>query len=114
MGVDLSIEKATQTSGDFWVVRIKNSGAAEAGPSSLDVQYVTNYTSGNFPNGVVGQYSFPTPKIKPGGVTHINVKTSRRTTPDIAAHFHVNADKAIKELNYNNNKMKVPANPAYK
>ena len=63
---------------------------------------------------MVGQYSFPTPTIKPGGLAAINVKTARRTTPEIEAHFHVNADKAVKELNYTNNKMKVAANPAYK
>jgi hypothetical protein len=113
MGVDLSIQKATQTSGDFWIVRIKNSGAAEAPPSSLRVLYEINYTSGNFPNGVVGQYSYPTPMIKPGGVVDINVKTSKRTTPEIQAHFEVNANQAIKELNYSNNKKTVPANPAY-
>lgn len=113
LGVDLSIQKATQTSGDFWIVRIRNSGAAEAPPSVLDVHYVTNYKSGNFPNGTVGSYSFPTPTIKPGGVTDINVKTSQRTKPEIEAHFEVNANHAIKELNYTNNKKTVPANPAY-
>ena len=79
----------------------------------LDVHYVTNYKSGNFPNGTVGSYSFPTPTIKPGGVTDINVKTSQRTKPEIEAHFEVNANHAIKELNYTNNKKTVPANPAY-
>jgi hypothetical protein len=34
-GPDLTIEKATQTSSDFWIVKVKNAGNTASAPTTL-------------------------------------------------------------------------------
>jgi hypothetical protein len=111
---DLLIEKATQTSPDFWIVRIRNAGTADAGTSSLQVTYITAPSKGGFPGGELSQGSISTPAVKAGTVADINVKTPQKTMPDMKARFALNADHKIKESNYANNTIIIPANPSYK
>ncbi|MEY2521093.1 MAG: hypothetical protein QOF24_2852 [Verrucomicrobiota bacterium] len=111
---DLLIEKATQTSSDSWIVRIRNAGNADAGTSSLQVTYITAPSKGGFPGGEFSQGSISTPAVKAGTVLDINVKTPQKTAPDMKARFALNADHKIKETNYANNTIILPANPSYK
>jgi hypothetical protein len=112
--VDLLIEKATQTSPDSWIVRIKNAGNADAAASSLQVTYITAQSKNGFPGGEFSQGSFPTPPLKAGAVTDIKVRTTQKTTPDMKARFALNANHAVKESNYANNTILLPASPSYK
>ncbi|MEN3368772.1 MAG: hypothetical protein V7609_915 [Verrucomicrobiota bacterium] len=111
---DLLIEKATQTSPDSWIVRIRNAGNADAGTSSLQVTYISAPSKGGFPGGEFSQGSISTPVVKAGTVADIKVKTPQKTTPDMKARFALNADHKIKESNYANNTIILPANPSYK
>lgn len=112
--VDLLIEKATQTSPDSWIVRIKNAGNSDAAASSLQVTYITAPSKGGFPGGEFSQGSIATPVVKAGTVTDIKVKTPQKTTPDMKARFALNADHKIKESNYANNTIILPVSSSYK
>jgi hypothetical protein len=112
--VDLVIDKAIQTSADFWIVRIRNAGSGDAGPSSLQVKYIVPPAPGGFPGGELLQGSVPTPALKAGAVMDVKVKTPQRTSPEMKARFALNADHTIKESNYANNTTIMPTSPAYK
>lgn len=111
---DLVIDRANQTSANFWIVRIRNAGSGDAGASSLQVKYIVPPAPGGFPGGESVQGSFVTPPLKAGAMTDINVKTPQKTTPEMKARFALNADHTVKESNYANNTTIMPASPAYK
>jgi hypothetical protein len=111
---DLVIDRANQTSADFWIVRIRNAGSGDAAASSLQVKYIVPPAPGGFPGGEFVQGSFVTPPLTAGAMTDINVKTPQKTRPEMKARFALNADHIVKESNYANNTTIMPASPAYK
>lgn len=111
---DLLIMKASQTEPDFWIIRVKNAGDADAAACNMRVQMMIPQSSGGFPGGVVEQFTVSVPAVKANGVTDVNVKTKLKTKPGMTAHFEVNYDKVVKELHYDNNSTTAEANPSYK
>jgi hypothetical protein len=112
--IDLVIDRAIQTSADFWIVRIRNAGSGDAGPSSLQVKYIVPPAPGGFPGGELVQGSVPTPGLKAGAMIDVKVKTPQKTSPEMKARFALNADHTVKESNYANNTTIMPVSPVYK
>jgi hypothetical protein len=110
---DLIIEKVSQTSPDFWIVRVKNIGKGEAGATTLAMKCTIPKKEGAFPGGTYPAISFPTSPVKAGGVTDVNCKMGIKTSKGMRCQFTVNPDKSIKESNYNNNTRAALANPDY-
>ncbi|MDT5061622.1 MAG: hypothetical protein QOH63_2081 [Acidobacteriota bacterium] len=111
---DLTIMSALQTEPDFWIVKVKNIGTAEAGASKLKVFVSIPQSSGGFPGGVVEQLTFDVQSLKAGGITYINVKTKTKTKPGMTVAFSLNPDHTVKEKSYDNNSKSEAANPSYK
>jgi hypothetical protein len=111
---DLTIVSAAQTEPDFWIVKVKNIGTAEAGASKLKVSVSIPQSSGGFPGGVVEHLTFDVQALKAGGITNISVKTKTKTKPDMTVAFSLNPDHTVKEKSYDNNSKSEAANPSYK
>jgi hypothetical protein len=111
---DLTIMSAAQTEPDFWIVRVKNIGNADAGSSKLKVFVSIPQSSGGFPGGVVEQLTFDVQALKAGGITDINVKTKTKTKPGMSVAFNLNPEHVVKEKTYDNNIKSEAANPNYK
>ena len=107
---DLAITNANQTSQDFFVVRIKNAGNADAAATTLSGA-VSVPKGGTFPAGML-PFSVPVPPIAAGKLTDVNVKTNKTHKGNVIS-FNVNPKQAFKESNYNNNSKILTANPAY-
>jgi hypothetical protein len=58
--------------------------------------------------------SFPVSAVKASGVTDVNCKLTTKSSVGQRFKFTVNANKAVKESNYNNNEKSVLANASYK
>lgn len=99
---DLVIEKTTQTSSDFWMVKVRNVGSADSAATTL--KFVA--TPG-------GAYSCPVAPIKAGGVANVPCKMPFKTRAGMRFEFILNPEKSIAEGNYANNRTVSATNPKY-
>ena len=90
---DLVIEKTTQTSSDFWTVRVKNVGNGDAAATTLKMIATPG-----------GSYSCPVAAIKAGGVADVPCKMPFKSKAGMSCEFILNPDKKLKEANYANNR----------
>ena len=89
---DLVIEKATQTSNDFWTVKVKNVGNGDAAATTLKMIATPG-----------GSYSCPVAAIKAGGTADVPCKMPFKSKAGMSCEFILNPDKKLKEANYANN-----------
>ena len=99
---DLVIEKTTQTSSDFWMVRVKNVGGADSAATTLKMVATPG-----------GAYSCPVPPIKAGGVANVPCKMPFKAKAGMKCEFILNPDKKIGEGSFANNRMVSSTNPKY-
>jgi hypothetical protein len=99
---DLVIEKTTQTSSDFWRVKVKNVGS---GPSAATTLKMTA-TPG-------GSYSCPVAAIKAGGTADVPCKMPFKSKADMRCEFVLNPDRKIAETSYANNRKVSTTNPKF-
>jgi subtilase family serine protease len=99
---DLVIEKTTQTSSDFWTVKVKNVGNGDSAATTLKM----TATPG-------GSYSCPVAAIKAGGTADVPCKMPFKSKADMRCEFVLNPDKKIAESNYANNRKVSTTNPKY-
>lgn len=101
-GPDLTIEKATQTSSDFWIVKVKNVGNAASAATTLKMIATPG-----------GSYSCPVAAIKAGGTADVPCKMPFKTKAGMSCEFILNPDKSIAERNYANNRTVSATNPKH-
>jgi hypothetical protein len=89
---DLVIEKATQTSNDFWTVKVKNVGNGDAAATTLKMIATPG-----------GSYSCPVAAIKAGGTADVPCKMPFKSKAGMSCEFILNPDKKLKESNFANN-----------
>jgi CARDB len=99
---DLVIEKTTQTSSDFWMVRVKNVGGADSAATTLKMVATPG-----------GAYSCPVAPIKAGGVANVPCKMPFKARAGMKCEFILNPDKKIGEGSYANNRTVSSTNPKY-
>ena len=99
---DLVIEKTTQTSSDFWIVKVRNVGNADSAATTLKMVATPG-----------GAYSCPVAAIKAGGATNVPCKMPFKTKADMRCEFTVNPAKSIAEGSYANNRTVSATNPKY-
>ena len=99
---DLVIEKTTQTSNDFWTVRVKNVGKGDAAASTLKMIATPG-----------GSYSCPVAAIKAGGTADVPCKMPFKSKAGMSCEFILNPDKKIKESNFANNRKVSATNPKF-
>jgi hypothetical protein len=89
---DLVIEKTTQTSSDFWSVKVKNVGNGDAAATTLKMIATPG-----------GSYSCPVAAIKAGGTADVPCKMPFKSKAGMSCEFILNPDKKLKESNFANN-----------
>jgi subtilase family serine protease len=99
---DLVIEKTTQTSSDFWTVKVKNVGNGDSPATTLKM----TATPG-------GSYSCPVAAIKAGGTADVPCKMPFKSKADMSCEFVVNPDKKMTESNFANNRKVTATNPKF-
>jgi hypothetical protein len=99
---DLVIEKTTQTSSTFWIVKVKNVGKGDSAPTTMKM--IT--TPG-------GSYSCPVAAIKAGGTADVPCKMPFKSKADMRCEFILNPDKTIAESSYANNRTTTLTNPKF-
>jgi subtilase family serine protease len=99
---DLVIEKTTQTSSDFWTVKVKNVGNGDSPATTLKM----TATPG-------GSYSCPVAAIKAGGTADVPCKMPFKSKADMRCEFVVNPDKKMTETNFTNNRKVSTTNPKF-
>lgn len=99
---DLVIEKTTQTSSDFWMVKVKNVGSGDAGATTLKMVATPG-----------GAYSCPVASIKAGGTGNVPCKMPFKARAGMRCEFILNPDKSIAESNHANNRIVSATNPKY-
>jgi hypothetical protein len=99
---DLVIEKTTQTSSTFWVVKVKNIGPVDSKPTTLKMVATPG-----------GSYSCPVAAIKAGGAIDVPCKMPFKSQKDMRCEFLLNPDKTIGETNYSNNRTTTLTNPKF-
>lgn len=99
---DLVIEKTTQTSNDFWSVRVKNVGNGDAAATTLKMIATPG-----------GSYSCPVKAIKAGGTADVPCKMPFKSKAGMSCEFVVNPDKKLKEANFANNTKVSATNPKF-
>ncbi len=99
---DLVIEKTTQTSSDFWTVKVKNVGNGDSAATTLKM----TATPG-------GSYSCPVAAIKAGGTADVPCKMPFKSKANMRCEFVLNPDKKIAESSYANNSKVSATNPKY-
>jgi hypothetical protein len=99
---DLVIEKTTQTSSDFWTVKVKNVGNGDSPATTLKM----TATPG-------GSYSCPVAAIKAGGTADVPCKMPFKSKADMRCEFVVNPDKKMTETNFANNRKVSATNPKF-
>ena len=99
---DLVIEKATQTSNDFWTVKVKNVGNGDAAATTLKMIATPG-----------GSYSCPVAAIKAGGTADVPCKMPFKSKAGMSCEFILNPDKKLKEANYANNTKVSATNPKF-
>ena len=99
---DLVIEKTTQTSSDFWMVRVKNVGGADSAATTLKMVATPG-----------GAYSCPVAPIKAGGMANVPCKMPFKARAGMKCEFILNPDKKIAEASFANNRTVSATNPKY-
>jgi hypothetical protein len=99
---DLVIEKTTQTSSTFWVVKVRNTGNGDSAPTTLKMVATPG-----------GSYSCPVAAIKAGGTTDVPCRMPFKAKADMRCEFTVNPDKSITEASYANNRTVSATNPKF-
>ena len=99
---DLVIEKTTQTSSTFWIVRVKNTGTGDSAATTLKMVATPG-----------GSYSCPVAAIKAGGTADVPCRMLFKAKADMRCEFTVNPDKSITEASYANNRTVSSTNPKF-
>ena len=99
---DLVIEKVTQTSNDFWTVKVKNAGNGDAAATTLKMIATPG-----------GSYSCPVAAIKAGGTADVPCKMPFKSKAGMSCEFILNPDKKLKESNFANNTKVSATNPKF-
>ena len=99
---DLVIEKTTQTSSTFWVVKVRNTGNGDSAPTTLKMVATPG-----------GSYSCPVAAIKAGGTAEVPCRMPFKAKADMRCEFTVNPDKSIAEASYANNRTVSSTNPKF-
>ena len=99
---DLVIEKTTQTSADFWMVKVRNAGNANSAATTLKMVATPG-----------GAYSCPVAPIKAGGTADVPCKMPFKARAGMRCEFILNPEKSITEGSYANNRTVSPTNPKY-
>jgi hypothetical protein len=99
---DLVIEKTTQTSSTFWIVKVKNTGNGDSAPTTLKMVAIPG-----------GSYSCPVAAIKAGGIADVPCRMPFKAKADMRCEFIVNPDKSITETSYANNRTVSSTNPKF-
>ena len=101
-GPDLVIEKTTQTSSTFWMVKVKNIGTGDSAPTTLKMVATPG-----------GSYSCPVAAIKAGGTADVPCKMPFKAKADMRCEFTLNPDKTLAEASYANNRIVSKTNPKF-
>jgi hypothetical protein len=99
---DLVIEKTTQTSSTFWIVKVKNTGTGDSAATTLKLVATPG-----------GYYSCPVAAIKAGGTADVPCRMPFKAKADMRCEFTVNPDKSITEASYANNRTVSSTNPKF-
>ncbi len=99
---DLVIEKTTQTSSDFWMVKVKNVGGGDSAATTLKMVATPG-----------GAYSCPVAPIKAGATANVPCKMPFKARAGMKCEFILNPDKSIGEGSYANNRTVSATNPKY-
>jgi hypothetical protein len=99
---DLVIEKTTQTSSTFWIVKVKNVGHGDSAPTTMKMIATPG-----------GSYSCPVAAIKAGGTADVPCKMPFKSKADMRCEFILNPDKTIAESSYANNRTTTLTNPKF-
>ena len=99
---DLVIEKTTQTSSTFWVVKVKNTGNGDSAPTTLKMVATPG-----------GAYTCPVAAIKAGGTADVPCKMPFKAKADMRCEFILNPEKSIAESSYANNRTVSSTNPKF-
>jgi hypothetical protein len=99
---DLVIQKTTQTSSTFWIVKVKNTGNGDSAPTTLKMVATPG-----------GSYSCPVAAIKAGGSADVPCRMPFKAKADMRCEFTVNPDKSIAEASYANNRSVSSTNPKF-
>jgi hypothetical protein len=99
---DLVIEKTTQSSSDFWTVKVKNVGNGDSAATTLKMIATPG-----------GSYSCPVAAIKAGGTADVPCKMPFKSKVDMRCEFILNPDKKIAESSYANNRKVSATNPKF-
>jgi len=99
---DLVIEKTTQTSSTFWIVKVKNTGNGDSAATTLKMVATPG-----------GSYSCPVAPIKAGGTADVPCRMPFKAKADMRCEFTVNPDKSITEARYANNRTVSATNPKF-
>src|SRR4051812_22175269 len=99
---DLVIEKTTQTSSNFWMVKVKNTGKGDSAPTTLKMVATPG-----------GSYSCPVAAIKAGASADVPCKMPFKSKADMRCEFILNPDKNVTERSYANNRKISTTNPKY-
>ena len=90
---DLVIETTTQTSSDFWMVKVRNVGNANSAATTLKMVATPG-----------GAYSCPVAPIKAGGTADVPCKMPFKARAGMRCEFILNPEKSITEGSYANNR----------
>ncbi len=99
---DLVIEKTTQTSSTFWMVKVKNTGKGDSAPTTLKMVATPG-----------GSYSCPVAAIKAGASADVPCRMPFQSKKDMRCEFTVNPGKTIAENSYANNRTTTVTNPKF-
>ncbi len=99
---DLVIEKTTQTSSTFWIVKVKNVGNGDSAPTTMKMLATPG-----------GSYSCPVAAIKAGGTADVPCKMPFKSKAGMRCEFILNPDKTIAESSYANNRTTTLTNPKF-
>ena len=99
---DLAIEKTTQTSATFWIVKVKNVGQLDSTATTLKMVATPG-----------GSYSCPVAAIKAGGTIYVACKMPFKSQKDMRCEFILNPDKTVAEAGYANNRTTTLTNPKF-
>jgi subtilase family serine protease len=99
---DLVIEKTTQTSSTFWVVKVKNTGNGDSPATTLKMVATPG-----------GSYSCPVSAIKAGATAEVPCRMPFKAREGMRCEFIVNPDKLMAESSYANNRTTTLTNPKF-
>ena len=99
---DLVIEKTTQTSATFWIVKVKNAGTGDSTATTLKMVATPG-----------GSYTCPVAAIKAGGTAEVPCRMPFKAREGMRCEFILNPDRLIAESNYSNNRTTTLTNPKF-